>query len=77
MSFEKNNVKVPIQPLLPEDKGVEDVWEIAERKKIIAALNLSYSERFSIVMRLMRIDRMLSKAKITHKKQPNLNGLNG
>jgi hypothetical protein len=53
---------------LPEDKGVEDVWEIAERKKIIEALNLSYTERFSIMMRLMRIDKMLSKAKITHKK---------
>jgi hypothetical protein len=65
MSFEKNNTK---HSILPEDKDVKDVWEIAERKKIIAALNLSYSERFSIMMRLMRIDKMLSKAKITHKK---------
>ena len=65
MSFENNNTK---HSILPEDKGVKDVWEIAERKKIIAALNLSYSERFSIMMRLMRIDKMLSKAKITHKK---------
>jgi len=65
MSFEKNNTK---HSIFPEDKGVKDVWEIAERKKIIAALNLSYSERFSIMMRLMRIDKMLSKAKITHKK---------
>jgi len=65
MSFEKNNTK---HSILLEDKGVKDVWEIAERKKIIAALNLSYSERFSIMMRLMRIDKMLSKAKITHKK---------
>lgn len=68
MSFEKNNTKQPIQSILPEDKGIKDVWEIAERKKIIAALNLSYSERFSIMMRFMRIDKMLSKAKITHKK---------
>lgn len=68
MSFEKNNTKQPIQSMLPEDKDIKDVWEIAERKKIIAALNLSYSERFSIMMRLMRIDKMLSKAKITHKK---------
>ena len=68
MSFEKNNTKQPIQSILQEDKGVEDVWEIAERKKIIEALNLSYTERFSIMMRLMRIDKMLSKAKITHKK---------
>jgi uncharacterized protein (DUF2344 family) len=68
MSFEKNNTKQPIQSILPEDIGIKDVWKIAERKKIIAALNLSYSERFSIMMRLMRIDKMLSKAIITHKK---------
>jgi hypothetical protein len=68
MSFEKNNPKQPVQPILQEDTGDKDVWEIAEEKKIRAALSLSYSERFSIMMRLMRIDKMLSKAKITHKK---------
>ncbi len=68
MSVEKNNTKQPVQSILPADAGDKDVWEIAEQKKIRAALSLSYSERFSIMMRLMRIDKMLSKAKITHKK---------
>jgi hypothetical protein len=68
MSFEKSNPKQPVQSILQEDKADKDVWEIAEEKKIRAALSLSYSERFSIMMRLMRIDKMLSKAKITHKK---------
>ena len=68
MSFEKNNTKQPVQPILQEDTGDKDVWEIAEENKIRSALSLSYSERFSIMMRLMRIDKMLSKAKITLKK---------
>jgi hypothetical protein len=68
MSVEKNNTKQSVQPILHEDTGDKDVWKIAEEKKIKAALSLSYSERFSIMMRLMRIDKMLSKAKITHKK---------
>ena len=68
MSVEKNNTKQPVQPILQEDTGDKDVWEIAEENKIRSALSLSYSERFSIMMRLMRIDKMLSKAKITHKK---------
>ena len=68
MSVEKNNMKQPVQPILHEDTSDKDVWKIAEEKKIKAALSLSYSERFSIMMRLMRIDKMLSKAKITHKK---------
>ena len=68
MSFEKNNTKQPVQLILQEDTGDKDVWEIAEENKIRSALSLSYSERFSIMMRLMRIDKMLSKAKITHKK---------
>ena len=68
MSVEKNNTKQPVQPILQEDTGDKDVWEIAEENKIRSALSLSYSERFSIMMRLMRIDKMLSKAKITLKK---------
>ena len=68
MIVEKNNTKQPVQPILQEDTGDKDVWEIAEENKIRSALSLSYSERFSIMMRLMRIDKMLSKAKITHKK---------
>jgi hypothetical protein len=55
---------------LQEETGNKDVWGLAEEKKIRAALQLSYSERFSIMMRLMRIDKMLSKAKITHHKTP-------
>ena len=32
MSVEKNNTKQPVQPILHEDTGDKDVWEIAEKK---------------------------------------------
>jgi len=51
------------------DGGV-DVWKAAEEKNIRESLSLSYTERFRIMMRLMRIAHMLSRAKITHKKMP-------
>jgi hypothetical protein len=53
--------------ILQED-GDDFFWKAAEEKKVINAINTSYTDRFKIMMRLMRINKMLSCAKVTHKK---------
>jgi hypothetical protein len=61
---------------LPDDKklnivhddGDEIYWKAAEEKRIRESILSSYTDRFKIMMRLMRIDNMLSRAKVTHKK---------
>ncbi len=45
-----------------------DSWKAADERNIRESLRLSYTERFKIMLRLMRIGNMLSRAKITHKK---------
>ncbi|GEM_PF-2403783 len=66
---DSKNMEIEINQNVLNDDGSElDVWKAAERKEIMESLNLSYTERFRIMMRLMRIDNMLSRAKITHKK---------
>ena len=54
--------------VLHDDGSDAELWKAAEEKNIHESLNLSYTERFKIMMRLMRIDNTLSRAKITHKK---------
>ncbi len=54
--------------VLRDEGGNADLWKAAEEKKVRESLSLSYTERFKIMMRLMRIDNTLSRAKITHKK---------
>lgn len=56
------------QNLVQEDGNEIDWYKAAEERNIRESLSLSYTERFKIMMRLMRIDNMLSRAKITHKK---------
>ncbi len=68
MDSSKNMEKEINQNVLNDDGGELDVWKAAERKEIMESLSLSYTERFRIMMRLMRIDNMLSRAKVTHKK---------
>jgi len=58
------------QNVLHDDGSDVDLWKTAEERNIRESLSLSYTERFRIMMRLMRIDNMLSRAKITHKKMP-------
>ncbi len=53
--------------ILRED-GDDMLWKAAEEKKVVDAINTSYTDRFKIMMRLMRINKMLSRAKVTHKK---------
>lgn len=50
------------------DDGDDMLWKAAEEKRIKESIASSYTERFKIMMRLMRIDNMLSRAKVTHKK---------
>ena len=50
------------------DDGDDLLWKSAEEKKVTDAINTSYTDRFKIMMRLMRINKMLSRAKVTHKK---------
>ena len=55
--------------VLQED-AEDGYWKAAEEKEIKESLQLSHTERFRIMMRLMRIDMMLRNAKVTHKKFP-------
>lgn len=66
----KNNETDINQNALNDDGRGLDIWKLAEEKNIRESLNLSHTERFRVMMRLMRIDNMLSRAKITHKKMP-------
>jgi hypothetical protein len=50
------------------DDGDDIYWKAAEEKRIRESILSSYTERFKIMMRLMRINNMLSRAKVTHKK---------
>jgi hypothetical protein len=56
-------------PNIPHDDGDDNLmWKLAEDDNIKQSLLLSYTERFKIMMQLMRMDNMLSMAKVTHKK---------
>lgn len=70
MDFDKNIETGSTQNVLNDDGPGADMWKLAEEKNIRESLKLSHSERFRIMMRLMRIDNTLSRAKITHKKIP-------
>jgi hypothetical protein len=59
-AFDKN--------VLNNDTRQQNLWEAAEERNLREALKLSYTERFRIMTRLMRIGNMFSRAKITHKK---------
>ena len=56
--------------VINDDGGVDKLYKAAAERNIRLALSLNYTERFKIMMRLMRIDKMFSQAKITHKKMP-------
>lgn len=45
-------------------------WKQAEERKLAAQQQLTYTERFRIMMRLMRINAMLKNAVITHRELP-------
>ena len=51
-----------------DDGGVDELYREAAERNIRHSLSLNHTERFKIMMRLMRIGIMLSNAKITHKK---------
>ena len=70
MVSDKNIETVINQNVLNDDGIGLDMWKLAEEKNIRESLSLSHTERFRVMMRLMRIDNMLSRAKITHKKMP-------
>ncbi|HMO62082.1 MAG TPA: hypothetical protein PKC39_07525 [Ferruginibacter sp.] len=64
--MDSNNI-TPLKPAVQDEENV-DYWKAAEYKQLRDALKLSYTERFKIMMRLMRITLMLQRAKLTHKK---------
>ncbi len=45
----------------------DSFYEKAETDQLKEALQRSYKERFLVMTRLMKLNNMLSKAKITHK----------
>jgi len=53
--------------VLNDDAAQLDLWKAAEERNLRESLKLSYTERFRIMTRLMRIGNMLSRAKVTHK----------
>lgn len=70
MRSEKNTELTINNIVLNDDGAMVDLWKAAEIKSIQESLSLSYTERFRIMTRLMRIGIMLSRAKVTHKKMP-------
>jgi hypothetical protein len=70
MGYDKNNNASIDNIVLNDDGAGLDSWKAAEEKNIREALSLSYTERFRIMTRLMRMNKMFSRAKITHKKMP-------
>lgn len=67
----KENILLNTDDIVLHDTGGEtDYWKLAAEKRIKESLALTHTERFRIMMRLMRIDNMLSRAKITHKQIP-------
>ena len=56
------------QSKLFNEEEMDLLWKAEEEKRIRESILSSYTERFLIMMRLMRIDNMLSRAKVTHKK---------
>jgi hypothetical protein len=55
-------------PKIFSEEEMDLLWKAEEEKRIRESIQSSYTERFLIMMRLMRIDNMLSRAKVTHKK---------
>ena len=53
--------------VVKEDDG-DDFWNAQEERRLRESILSSYTDRFKIMMRLMRIGHMLSRAKIIHKK---------
>lgn len=53
--------------VVKEDDG-DDFWNAQEERRLRESILSSYTDRFKIMMRLMRIEHMLSRAKIIHKK---------
>ena len=70
MGFKENKQQEDTSNVINEDGGVNELYKAASERNIRLALSLNYTERFKIMMRLMRIDKMFSQAKITHKKMP-------
>jgi len=46
--------------------GKKKVLQLSEQEKLKIALSRSYEERFFILMKLIRIDRMLKQSKIIY-----------
>lgn len=57
-------------PSIVNDDGPNTpwTWEPQEIAQLQDALKMTHTERFRLMMRLIRIGRMLSNAKITHQK---------
>ncbi len=68
MDLEKYTHPTTDNYFLHDDAGRLDLWKAAEDRNLRESLKLSYTERFKIMTRLMRIGNMLSRAKITHRK---------
>ena len=56
--------------IVNDDGGAYNAWKAGEDRDREESLKLNHTERFKIMMRLMRMDMMLKNAKVTHKKFP-------
>ncbi len=70
MSESKKYQQDDLPPSAMNEDGSIDYWKAAEERDRREAMQLTYTERFRLMMRLMRIDMMLRNAKVTHKKFP-------
>jgi hypothetical protein len=52
----------------PPPSGVQPDFEKAEWDRLRAALKRSYTERFEVMMELIKTGLMLKNAKVTHKR---------
>lgn len=53
--------------------GYRKKYQQKENEKIRKSLDRSYSERFYLLMKLIRIDKMLKRAKIIYPKETTSN----
>jgi hypothetical protein len=70
MEQKKYSQHEDITLILKDDGGVDELYKAAAERNIRHSLSLNHTERFKLMTKLMRMNIMLSQAKITHKKMP-------
>ena len=66
MSFYRKNMKGDQQPFQVNEPQAD--YEKAELDLLKEGINRTHTERFQMMMKLIKVGRMLKNAKITHQK---------